>query len=244
MANMAKTIFSIALLLIMLLPGTSGAAARTGGSGAADPFDVFVSGIAALKESADGRIRASGTMEIKEGKYSGKSRFSIETASDGYRAFGDGTEILNDGKFNYIIDSGSKEVTVTDFDMESRSVLSNPLSVLFELPQGFSVKKRTWQGAGEGRRYAVELIPAGQETGLSYLTLYVLPDGTGLAGLELGIVQGGESRDDGRRQTSVIVDMDDFSMSVSGVFSASSFTPDLETLEMEGYFINDLRAGF
>lgn len=234
---MKKKYFSILFLFIALMSvenamGTTPVVSDASGTGQGTPFEAFVSEVSSLKQSPQGRIMASGTMSIKEGKYSGSSEFVLETGAGGYRVASGKNEIFSDGEFNYIVDNASKEVTVTFLDKTSRSVLSNPLSVLFELPQGFKVKSQNWQGAGNDRCYVVELLPEGRDTGLSFLKLHISPDGNSLAGLELDISQAGSI------QTHVEVVVDAFSFSGQ---NSGGFTPDLDTLEQDGYFINDLR---
>lgn len=196
------------------------------------PFDVFVSEVSSLKQNTRGRIIVSGTMSVREGKYSGNSDFVLETGISGYHVVSGNNEIQCDGKCNYIVDNASMEMTVTLLDKTNRSVLSNPLSVLFELPQGFRVKSRGWDGLGDDRYYGVELLPERQDSGLSFVKLRISPDGKSLTGMELGIVQSVSS------VTEIDVTIDAFSFSWQ---DRGSFTPDLESLEQAGYFINDLR---
>ena len=67
---------------------------------------------------------------------------------------------------------------------------------------------------------------------MSFVKLRISPDGKSLTGMELGIVQSVSS------VTEIDVTIDAFSFSWQ---DRGSFTPDLESLEQAGYFINDLR---
>lgn len=219
----------ILMSLVLLFPSFGAEAAGT-------PFDTFVSHVSGLKEDAHGRIKARGTMVIEEGKYSGSSQFELETAAGGYRAVCGDNEILSDGNFNYLVDNRSQEVTVADSDTGSRSVISNPLSVLFALPAGFSVSKQGWVTEGNAKAYVVELVPLNMEDmGLESLKLHIAQDGNSLTALEFVVSQGGT-------HTDVSVRLEHFVFSHEG--GSASFTPDLKALEDAGYFINDLRSGF
>lgn len=215
-------VFILVVFAIICAPFT--AMAEGGG-----PFGIFLSEITRLKENPQGRIIASGTMRIKEGKYSGLSEFVIETGCGGYRVKSGKNELLNDGEFNYIVDNSSREVTITFFDSGSRSVLANPLALLFELPEGFDIVKEEVSEGG----YEVSLVPVTKDTGLSFLNLTIAPDGKSLSALGFEVLYDSS-------KTTVSIDIDSFSFSGSAPGS-EDFTPDLVSLEEDGYFINDLR---
>ena len=185
-----------------------------------EPLDIFLSmlGSSTASFSYEYSVKRSGSPEVK-----GHGRSVMQGRA--YRTEADGLEIYCDGTVVWTVDRAAREVVIEAYDSSADAAEVNPLSLLRQFGELFSVASVSEDGGTDIRTYRLE---AGPSSNIRELVAGIAVTGDRIAFARLELKDG------------TVIDCTIPSFSFSSAVDSRLYTFDVSTLD-SNYIITDLR---
>lgn len=186
-----------------------------------DALDVFVSNLSSSASVFEYRY------EVNDGKTKLTGSGTVEMQDDCYRVEGNGLEIFCDGSSKWTVDRESKEVVIESSDPDNPDYAVNPLLILRQFDQAFSISDPEMDNTDEGKVYSYTLIPDVQSD-LAGIKVSISEDGNCLFSAVLTMENG------------TVMEFTLPSFSFTEQVDSGRFYFDVSTLD-DSYVVTDLR---